>query len=240
MIKTVGLTVDYGNGNGIFDIDMTVPKGAIYALIGHSGCGKTTLLSTLAGLMTFDQGEMTITKEQGDRAKIGLIQQKDALFPWLKVWENMALGLKKEKKIKMASARALLKDLEIDPHWDSYPSQLSGGQRQRVSIGRTLISDPDVLLMDEPTASLDAFSKEALQDLLLSLYMKKNRTTLFVTHSIEEALFLADKVLIMDRGRIAVTYDNPLVHTLELRDSPDFYEEVKALRHLLKRGGHSE
>ncbi len=134
----------------------------------------------------------------------------------------------------------MLVELEIGAYWQSYPSQLSGGQRQRVSIGRTLMSNPEVLLMDEPTTALDAFSKEALQNLLLQLHRKNRCTTLFVTHSIEEALFLADYILIMDKGRIVSTYENPLEHSLALRDDPAFYQNVNALRALLKRGGLSE
>jgi len=239
MIKTQNLTIDYGNDNGMFDVDLMIQEGEIYALIGPSGCGKTTLLHALAGLLTYDNGIIEITNRQGSAAKLGLVQQKDALFPWLKVWENTVLGLSGDKHTKLPVAISQLKALEIDEYLEVYPAQLSGGQRQRVSIARTLVSEPDVLLLDEPTASLDAFSKEALQDLLLKLHFNKARTTLFVTHSIEEALYLADKILIMDKGRIKVTYDNPLQHSYGLRDEPEFYEQVKVLRTLMNRGGMS-
>ena len=240
MIKVSNLSVDYGNNNGIFDIDLVIPNGEIIAIIGHSGCGKTTLLNTFAGLLCFDKGEIRINNEEIESASLGLIQQRDALFPWLKAWENVAIGINEDKKKKKNVSLSMLSELDMAEYAYAYPNQLSGGQRQRVSIARTLITYPDVLLMDEPTASLDAFNKESLQDLLLTLHQKKNRTTLFVTHSIEEALFLANKVLVMDKGRIIFTYENPMRHTLDLRDKPEFYDHVKKLRPLMKRGGLSE
>jgi NitT/TauT family transport system ATP-binding protein len=232
MIKTTDLTIDYGQNNGIFNINLTIPNGAIYALIGHSGCGKSTLLSTLAGLLKNDSGTFKITDHQDKPTNPGLIQQKDALFPWYTVKENVALGLigdtTQEEKIK-----TILNELNIEKHQDHYPAQLSGGQRQRVSIARTLVSNPDVLLMDEPTASLDAFTKENLQDMLLKLYLQHQQTTFFVTHSIEEAVFLAQKILVMDQGTIVHIYDNPLEHDLNLRRTNEFYEVVNELRTLL-------
>jgi len=230
MIQTNNLTIDYGNNNGIFNINLRIEHGDIYAIVGHSGCGKTTLLHCLAGILRPDQGTVTIHDHNEKTTHPGLIQQKDALFPWFNVFKNIALGLNDSKETISNKINNILMALDLVNYRHHYPAQLSGGQKQRVSIGRTLVSNPDVLLMDEPTASLDAFTKEALQDLLLKLYIEKQRTTLFVTHSIEEAVFLASKVLIMDKGVIVKTYDNPLEHDLTLRDSPDFYNVVKDIR----------
>lgn len=237
MIQTNDLTIDYGNNNGIYNINLTINHGDIYAIIGHSGCGKTTLLHALAGILRPDEGTIIIHDHEGNITHPGLIQQKDALFPWFNVSKNIALGLKESKEAINNKINTILMHLELVNYRNHYPAQLSGGQKQRVSIGRTLVSNPDVLLMDEPTASLDAFTKETLQDLLLKLYIEKQRTTLFVTHSIEEAVFLANKILIMDQGKIVKTYDNPLKHNLSLRDSPDFYTVVKDIR--LMMGGLS-
>lgn len=235
MIQTNDLTIDYGNNNGIFKINLTIKHGDIYAIVGHSGCGKTTLLHALAGILKSDQGTIAIHDHKGNITHPGLIQQKDALFPWFNVSQNIALGLEEPKEVINNKITNILMHLDLVDYRNHYPAQLSGGQKQRVSIGRTLVSNPDVLLMDEPTASLDAFTKEALQDLLLKLYTKKKRTTLFVTHSIEEAVFLANKILIMDKGKIVKTFNNPLEHNLNLRDSPDFYAVVKEIR--LTMGG---
>lgn len=236
MIKVSNLSVDYGNQNGIFNINLTIPYGKICAVIGHSGCGKTTLLHTLAELIKYNNGQIQITNNNGKKASVGLIQQNDALFPWLKAWENAAIGLKKSKNENYKASTDLLSNLGLREYVNAYPYNLSGGQRQRVSIARTLIVDPDVLLMDEPTASLDAFSKESLQDLLLALHQREKRTTLFVTHNIEEALFLADIILIMDKGQIVKRYDNPLNHSLSLRDDKEFFAHVKKLREMMKLG----
>lgn len=240
MIKVSNISVDYGNQNGIFDINLTIPYGQICAVIGHSGCGKTTLLNTLAGLIKCNSGQIHIANENGDKASVGLIQQDDALFPWLKAWENAAIGLKNAKQENHKASTDMLSNLGLKDYVNAYPYNLSGGQRQRVSIARTLIVDPDVLLMDEPTASLDAFSKESLQDLLLTLHQRKKRTTLFVTHNIEEALFLADIILIMDKGRIVKRYDNPLNRSLSLRDDEEFFVNIKKLREMMKSGISNE
>ena len=240
MIKVSDLNINYGNQNGIFDINVDIPHGQICAVIGHSGCGKSTLLNTLAGLLLFDNGQIQITNENNHRASVGLIQQNDALFPWLSAWENVAIGLKGTKDENCNKSTNILADLGLEDYVHAYPYQLSGGQRQRVSIARTLVVKPDVLLMDEPTASLDAFSKESLQDLLLTLHQKKRRTTLFVTHNIEEALFLADNIMIMDKGCIVTRYENPLKHTHSLRDDRAFYNHVKILRDVMKSGLSNE
>lgn len=240
MIKVSNLSIDYGNQNGILDINLTIPYGQICAVIGHSGCGKSTLLNALAGLMVFDKGLMEITNAEDEKARLGLIQQSDALFPWLSVWENVAIGLTGSKDEIFELCINILKNLGLENYVHAFPYQLSGGQKQRVNIARTLVVDPDVLLMDEPTASLDAFSKESLQDLLLNLHQKKKRTTLIVTHNIEEALFLSDVILIMDKGRIVKRYDNPLGHSASLRDDRAFYNQVKVLRDMMKIGETNE
>jgi NitT/TauT family transport system ATP-binding protein len=232
MIRVNHLTIAYDDANGVFDLSMEIPTGSTCAIIGPSGCGKTTLLHGLAGFLRIDKGSIELTGGQ-QSTRVGLVQQKDALFPWLKARENVALGLR-GSALKPAEKRELVMDLlsslGIAQSADKYPGKLSGGQRQRISIARSLIGNPDILLMDEPTASLDAFSKEALQDLLLKIHQENPVTTLFVTHSIEEALFLGEKVLIMGQGRIYLEQENPLYPDPVARVHSKFYEEVVALR----------
>lgn len=232
MIRVTDLTISYDNANGIFDLSMDIPTGTTCAVIGPSGCGKTTLLHGLAGFLRIDKGIIELTGPQ-ESPRVGLVQQKDALFPWLKAKDNVELGLR-DSPMGPADKRALVMDLlaslGVAQTAEKYPGRLSGGQRQRISIARSLIGEPDVLLMDEPTASLDAFSKEALQDLLLEIHQKNPVTTLFVTHSIEEALFLGEKVLIMGEGRIYSEQENPLYPDPAARVHSRFYDEVVALR----------
>lgn len=232
MIRVRGLTIAYDNANGVFDLSFDVPTGSTCAVIGPSGCGKTTLLHGLAGFLHKDKGSVEITGRQ-ETPRVGLVQQKDALFPWLTAKDNVELGLI-DSEMKPADKRTLVMDLlsslGVAETAARYPGKLSGGQRQRISIARSLIGKPDVLLMDEPTASLDAFSKEALQDLLLELHQANPITTLFVTHSIEEALFLGRKVLIMGEGRLFFEQENPLYPDPAARIHNRYYDEVVALR----------
>lgn len=232
MIRVRGLTIAYDNANGVFDLSVDIPTGTTCAVIGPSGCGKTTLLHGLAGFLRIDKGTVELTGRH-EIPRVGLVQQKDALFPWMKAKDNVALGLRDSRvtgEAKSSLIMELLSSLGVAHTADKYPGRLSGGERQRISIARTLIGKPDVLLMDEPTASLDAFSKEALQDLLLELHQENPVTTLFVTHSIEEALFLGEKVLIMGEGRIHSERENPLYPDPSARIHNSFYDEVVALR----------
>lgn len=235
MIQVRDLTIAYDNAHGVFDLTLDIPTGSTCAVIGPSGCGKTTLLHGLAGFLVIDKGTVELTGRK-ETPRVSLVQQRDALFPWLKAKDNVALGLRNSAMSAMSSTarssliKELLSSLGVAHTADKYPGRLSGGERQRISIARSLIGEPDVLLMDEPTASLDAFSKEALQDLLLELHQGKPVTTLFVTHSIEEALFLGEKVLIMGEGRIFSELENPLYPDPAARVHNKFYDEVVALR----------
>ena len=235
MIAARNITLDYKNGNGIFDVSFELKTGEVCAIVGKSGCGKSTLLNVLSGLLRQDEGSVTYGS-----GTIGLVQQKDALFPWLRAWENAALYLDCKKEEKKEKAESILKEMGIAKYSGHFPGQLSGGQRQRVSLARTLITDPEILLLDEPSASLDEFTKEALQNLLLTLHEKSKKTTLLVTHSIEEALFLSDRVYVMHKGRLKKEYVNPLEKHIGIRGEIEFYDEVKKLRALLKEAEDEE
>lgn len=230
MVHIRDLTKQYNSSRGIYKLNLEIPRGETRGVIGPSGCGKTTLLHTLAGLIKADSGSLDIT---GESVRIGLVQQKDALFPWLTALDNVLLGVERQSNKK--EAMALMDELGVAETATRFPSHLSGGERQRISLARTLICKPDLLLLDEPTASLDEFSKEAMQNLLLRIQILNPVTTLFVTHSMEEALFLGKEILVMGEGNIRAVHKNPFYPDPAARDHESFYTEVLKLRESLKK-----
>lgn len=233
MIECRGLTYRHASGKGIEDIHLSIPSGASYALVGPSGCGKSTLLHTVASWLKVPEGRLILSR--GASCHLGILTQEDALYPWLSAGDNTVLGLAGGIKRHRKKVEDLFQSLGLEGRIHKrYPGQLSGGQRQRVALARTLMQQPDILLLDEPTASLDPFTKESLQNLLLALHLRKSRTTLLVTHSIEEALFLGEKVLIMKEGKIIHRLENPIFPDPEARDHKDFYSLVMQVRALFK------
>lgn len=215
MIEIEDLTFTYPDGLTVFaDFKWSVEAGQTWAVLGPSGCGKTTMLYLLAGLRLASQGTVRIAGEplERPRPRTGLILQDFGLLPWATVRENAALGLRvrgfygpdgkhapPDEVIGEVQQRAdkWLARLDIDHLADKYPGQISGGQRQRTAIARTLALNPDLLLMDEPFAALDAPTREGLQDLTMSLQQERSLTTVLVTHSIEEAALMGQHVLIL-------------------------------------------
>ncbi len=192
--------------NILEQINFSVSRGELICIIGRSGCGKSTLLNILAGFTPPTTGQVLlkgrpVTKPGPDRC---VVFQEDALFPWLTVEENVAFGLRGPKrKVKEAVGR-ILEMVGLDEFRDYLPREISGGMKQRVAVARVLILQPAVLLMDEPFAALDAQTREEMQNLLLMLWKKLSHTILFVTHDVQEAVKLADRILLMDKkpGRI--------------------------------------
>ena len=193
------------SNNALKDICLDIHKGEAVTVVGPSGCGKSTLLYLLSGLMMPKSGQILFENNPLTtiNRKAVLILQDYGLFPWKSVADNIALGLiinKKENKLSKSEIYAkvdeILELLNIIEHRDKYPTQLSGGQKQRVAIGRALIMEPEVLLMDEPFAALDAVTKDNLKNLIQSICKKRNLTLLFVTHNIEEAVALGDRVVV--------------------------------------------
>lgn len=236
-----------GQADKVVAIDSTslhINKGEIGVLIGPSGCGKSTLLHILAGVKRDYHGQVLHASGSAQEAhkKTALILQDYGLFPWKTVQENVALGLrirKFSKEIISEKVDQVLQQIGIIHLKNRYPRELSGGQRQRVAIARSLALEPDLLLMDEPFSALDALTREELQDLVINLWQQRQMSVLLVTHSIEEAAYLGQRIFVMSHspGRIIKTVENPLAGDAALRGKPEFYELCTLLRSHLKREG---
>ncbi|MBN2983518.1 ABC transporter ATP-binding protein [Cohnella algarum] len=207
--KDVGKTYQRHTGEKVAvvrDVNLKLEKGGFLCLLGPSGCGKTTLLNLVAGFEGATAGEILVNGKavKGPGPERGVVFQNDlALFPWLTVEENIAYGLKIKgvpKRERREQALAWMKQVGLEQHGKKYPSELSGGMKQRVQIARVLANDPDILLMDEPFAALDAQTRTHLQLELSSICRRSGKTVLFITHDIQEALLLADRIVVMARA----------------------------------------
>lgn len=247
MIKVDNLSLSYSQKASslkvLKNISFEVQEGTTCAIIGPSGCGKTTLLYSLAGLVYPDRGEILIKGKSPveNKKSIAVILQQYGLLPWKNVKSNIAMGLKlREFKKAKCQKRVydILKELEIEDYENYYPSQLSGGQQQRVAIARALALKPDVLLMDEPFSSLDALTRENIQKLFLALWKKYLMTAVIVTHSIEEAVFLGKKIIILSPrpGEIIARIDNEYFAKEGWRSDNSFYGKCQEIRLLLEAG----
>ena len=244
MIKVNNLSVSYTDEEkklfALQNINLTIEKNSTCAVIGPSGCGKTTLIYALAGLLEKDNGSIEIfgKKQNGIRKQTGLILQNYGLLPWKTVQQNIALGLKvrdENPKIIKEKVNAILNKLDIKGLEEKYPSQLSGGQKQRVAIGRSLALSSDLLLMDEPSSSLDEISREKLQNLILKLHKENPLTLVIVTHNIAEAVFLGQKIVVMKDSGIKDILDNPYFGDESLRYKMDFYKICLEVRKSLEK-----
>ena len=219
-----GVHITLGNGaqefEAVQDVSVQVEPGEFLCLLGPSGCGKSTLLGALAGHLRPSRGAISIDGDviDGPHPDRGLVFQQHTLFPWKKVLENVAFGLKMKgvgRAERTARALEMLALVGLKGFEKHYPSQLSGGMKQRVEIARVLINHPRVMLMDEPFGALDAQTRLMMQQLLLDVWARVKTTIVFITHDIEEALFLADRILVMSPrpGRvvdeIAVDFARP-------------------------------
>lgn len=263
-VEFSGIGVDYTNlgrtVTALDGVDLSIPAGDSLAIIGPSGCGKSTLLYVLSGLVKQSRGTVAIDGEPlaGRRLQTALILQDYGLFPWKTVYDNAALGLRVRRILKAEIETRVGKILRRLGLWemrDRYPAQLSGGQRQRVAIARSLALDPDLLLMDEPFSSLDALTREDLQNTVLEIWRERNvnnraggmkndpaepLTIVLVTHSIEEASFLGKRIAVMDDnpGSIVKLVENGEMGDIDYRKTPGFYDHCSMLRGLLKNGGN--
>jgi NitT/TauT family transport system ATP-binding protein len=202
-IKVKNLSVCYGDLSVLRGIDLEVFRGEFVSLVGTSGSGKTTMVNALARFIPAD-GEINIP------GKVGVVFQDYSVFPWMTVYDNIAFGLQNGKRSKIAEIVGHhLKLVGLEERADRYPAQLSGGQAQRVGIARALAPDPDVILMDEPYGALDRDTRERMQKWLLDVWNEDHKTVVFITHDIEEAIFLSDRVLVLNGGRISGEYKIP-------------------------------
>jgi len=251
MVEVRGVTFAYGSEAPVFEnFSWTVESGESWAVIGPSGCGKSTLIYLLAGLQKPQNGSIVVGGEAvtRPRPKTGVILQDYGLLPWATVRENASLGLKirrfygpdgthapADMRVSMEEVDCWLKRLGIFGVRDHYPGEISGGQRQRTAIVRTLVMHPDLLLMDEPFSSLDALTRESLQDLMLGLQRETGITTILVTHSIEEAALMGRKILVLGRPphSKAVVVENPNSGDRKYREEEEFMLICNHLRDLL-------
>jgi NitT/TauT family transport system ATP-binding protein len=221
--------------------NLEVEEGAFHCLVGRSGCGKTTLLKLAAGLLQPDRGEVVFRSRARERGvpDVGFVFQSPNLLEWQRVIDNVLLPITLHRRPtaeESQRAERLLAQLGLAEQARKYPRQLSGGQQSRVALARALILQPSLLLLDEPFAALDAITREELQRDLLELARRQRSTVLFVTHDIAEAVFLADRVDVVDEGRVVqeIAVDLPARHAA-LRHAPEFTRlgaRVRAALHL--------
>jgi len=213
LIKIKNLTKQYGSITAVDNVTLQALEGEHLCLLGPSGCGKTTLLRLIAGFEEPNSGEIVISSKIVSavgkiippyKRKIGMVFQDLALWPHMTVRENIEFGLKKDlsRKEKMEKIEKILNLVGLTRHLNFYPHELSGGEKQRVALARTLILEPGILLMDEPLSSLDFHLKKEIERVITELQKKLGITTIYVTHNQDEAIAMADKIAIMNKGQI--------------------------------------
>jgi NitT/TauT family transport system ATP-binding protein len=230
------------------DIDLVLGAGSFVALLGPSGCGKSTLLRFISGLDAPSSGSISLSS--GDpspvarRPRLAFVFQDAQLLPWRSVLDNVALPLELQGVSRPEArdrARAPLADVELSDVHERYPDQLSGGMRMRVSIARALVTDPEILLLDEPFAAVDELTRQRLDERLRTLWLTRRMTVVFVTHALAEAAFLADRALVMSRRPGRIVLDHALVlpaeRSLDLRTNLAFVEQTAILYHALQAHG---
>jgi ABC-type nitrate/sulfonate/bicarbonate transport system ATPase subunit len=226
------------------DVSLAVNDGEFLAVVGPSGCGKTTLVNIIAGLMPYDEGDVAIdgTRVNGPGTDRAVVFQHPSLLPWRTIAGNVRYGMEMQKLFDESTMRErtghFLKLVGLGGFEKHFPGELSGGMQQRVNLARALASDPVVLLMDEPFAALDAQTREFMQSELLKIWAKARKTVLFITHQINEAVYLADRVAVMSArpGRLKTIFDIPFgrPRTLALKRDSKFVEIEDRIWHVIE------
>jgi NitT/TauT family transport system ATP-binding protein len=237
-IRIANLTKQFSSAGGtntvIDNMSLDIAPGTFFVIVGPSGCGKTTLLRILAELEKPSSGTVEVAAERPGRPSNSMVFQGDSIFPWMTVWDNAAYGLKL-RGVPQAEVRETvghyLDKTGLTRFAKHYPHQLSGGMKQRVSIARAFANDPEILLMDEPFSALDEQNKTLLQEEVLRIWEADKKTVVFITHSVDEAVTLGDKIMVMSAhpGKIKALIDVPFARprkVLELRSQPAYGEMV--------------
>jgi NitT/TauT family transport system ATP-binding protein len=234
-IRIKGLSKRFGSFTAVDDVTLDIARGEFFMIVGPSGCGKTTLLRIVAGLENPTEGRIDIDVPAGSNRPVNsMVFQGDSIFPWMTVWDNAAYGLKMRNVPKSRINDVVGHYLDrtgLTKFADAYPHQLSGGMRQRVSIARAFANDPEILLMDEPFSALDAQNKLLLQEELLRIWEEDKKTVMFITHDVDEAVKLGDRIMVMTAqpGQLKTIVPVPLARprdVLELQTNPVFGELV--------------
>ena len=241
-----GLTKVFSTGYGpvtaLSSVDLTVREGEFFVLLGPSGCGKTTLVRIMAGLEHQTSGKFTIARTDGAKPQTAMVFQEDSVFPWMTVQENIGYGLSIQGVPRPAIARTVTMYLEkvgLTRFARAYPFQLSGGMKKRVGVARAFAADPEVLLMDEPFGELDEQTRVLLQAELVKIWDENRKTVVFITHSIDEAVVLADRILVMTAapGRVKAVVEVPFSRprqAYEMRADPAYGRLIHQLWGLLR------
>jgi sulfonate transport system ATP-binding protein len=202
----------FGERAVLRDVDLVVEPGEVLVIVGQSGCGKSTLLRAIGGLDRGYSGEIAV------EGRVAFGFQDARLLPWARVWENVVFGVPGGRRERRERARAALADVGLSDHADVWPATLSGGEAQRVALARALTRDPAVLLLDEPFGALDALTRLRMQALVISLWRERGFSVVLVTHDVEEAILLADRVAVLDRGVVADQFDVDMPRPRSRRD----------------------
>ncbi|NLU51623.1 MAG: ATP-binding cassette domain-containing protein [Clostridiaceae bacterium] len=241
-IRLDDVTFSYREKIILNKVSLKLKKGDSYAVIGKSGVGKSTLLHLIAGFLKPNAGSIYIDQQEikSVRKNTAFLFQELGLFPWQKVVQavGMPLHLNKAGKASEIQNRvlSLLKELDLEHLKNKYPRELSGGEQQRVALARILITNPDLILMDEPTSSLDAMTKEQIQQLILKYQQKLKATMLFITHDIEEAVYLGKHILLLKPGGTFQVIENSFYSVPRAREQLGYYEQCIEIRKLLMDG----
>jgi ABC-type nitrate/sulfonate/bicarbonate transport system ATPase subunit len=243
MIDIKNLSVQYeGKKEKVLALDsinLSIDKGEIYTFIGPSGCGKSTLLHVLAGIHRNYSGSVLIdgAKVNPEIQRIGLVLQNYGLLPWKNVYDNALLGLKIKGDKEEGREKNIFEKLGLQTMLKRFPKELSGGQKQRVAIARAFILKPDLLLLDEPFSALDTITREEMQELFLDTWKENKVTTVFITHSIDEAIYLGRKIAVMcpSPGKIVEFIENTAFGLEDLRFRDEYHDMSKKIRKIIEK-----